>query len=260
MSRTHDPLTIDGEDGAPEILGSGSKYEWGRSGESHAIWRSRKHTVVATYGGPRGRTNAWVEFQALETRARRERRRRRVRTGVVVGVLALAGAAVAAVLVTRDEVVATPGPVPGGTRTGVQRFQDPSGRYAFRYPAGWGLTQDATSTQVFGPDDSVVVSIGPAPAGDPATVAPDLAAASTEAWGDVQLEVVRPQLVGTVQASSVGGAGTDAAGTPVRFLVIVVPGGVDNISITVVVPIDAEPSVATPGIEQILATFRLAEG
>jgi hypothetical protein len=260
MSRTDDPLMIDGENGAPEILGSGSKYEWGRSGESHAIWRSRKHTVVATYGGPRGRMNAWVEFQALETRARRERRRRRVRTVVVVGVLALAGAAVAAVLVTRNEVVATPGPVPGGTRTEVQRFQDPSGRYAFRYPAGWGLTQDPTSTQVYGPDDSVVVSIGDAPDGVPAAVAPGFAAESTAAWRDVQLEGVRARLVGNVEASSVGGAGTDATGTQVRLLAIVMPAGVDNIGITVIVPVDADLSIATPGVEQILATFRLLEG
>jgi hypothetical protein len=80
-------IDIDGGD-AFEVVAAADRYTVGRRAERYVIWDGRASEVVRSFEGPRARTNAWVEFRALEGREHERRMRVRTRWSVAGGVAA----------------------------------------------------------------------------------------------------------------------------------------------------------------------------
>jgi len=260
---SHHPEKIDdgqiidiGDGDGFEVVASGDRYVVRRRGDRHEIWDARERTVVRTFEGARGRRNAWFEFKALEGRQHERRRRTTTRWSVVAG-LTLAIALVAGgtiwVYLNRSPVASSP-QAAGPATMRVENFE---GGYAFRIPQGWTDLQDGTGTEVASPDGHVTVSVGLAGTGEPEAASAARADALSAGWATVSLEAPQQRTVGDAPAVSVGGTGTTVSGEAVRFVAIAVPTRAGVFTIAITVPASADPSLTTPAIDGILASFRV---
>ena len=77
----------------------------------------------------------------------------------------------------------------GGAVTEAIRYDDPSGGFSMRVPAGWNVVTSASgATQLVSQDGDVTVSIESMPAGDLGEVAADFMNSATDGWDDVSFE------------------------------------------------------------------------
>jgi hypothetical protein len=238
------------------VITSGRRYLVGQHDDTHLIWDKRRRAVVRTFPGPHGAADAYMEFSSLETRARD---RRRHRWAALVGIAAIGLAAAVTILaLSSSDVRSSPGPQVASDAASLTRFENPLGGYAFRYPTGWNVASDDTSTEIMDPDGTLQIAIDVVPHGEIAQVSRTVALELTKGWQYVTLEAPQARKVGDGMAVSVGGTGVDPSGSQLRVLAIAVEGGSRTYAITVSLDERADLTKTTPAIERILSTFRVA--
>ena len=254
------PVTTEPRD--TETLGSGTRYSWGRRGDAFYVWDKRRPGESRGHSSEAG---ARREFRWLEQETKIQRKRRLGRVLLAVGLLSVA-AAPALIVMLEDGAQEPPSAVSERAGNGVgavidssQRLTNDEGGYGFRVPEGWTAQTSRSSSQLHDPSGEAKISVLVAPEGDVDAVSETALVSISEDWTDVQAEAPQDRIVGELPAVSIGGTATDASGTTIRFLSIVIDSGEGNHAIWVSVPETGGASPFLPAIEQVLASFRPLE-
>ena len=136
-------------------------------------------------------------------------------------------------------------------------FTNVLGGYAFTYPSNWDISQAGMYTELESPDGDTVLSFsrrGGPWGGD----------MSTGLLGSMTESISSPVVVGTaweriagIRSFLLSGTGRDLVARRVRFLVIAIPGQRPTHQISIVVPVDSDPSSMLVRVEGIVSSFRI---
>lgn len=140
--------------------------------------------------------------------------------------------------------------------TGMRDHANERGAYAFSYPAGWNVATDGEVSELRSPDDVVVFSFGPAPAGALSEAATSVA----ERYSSTAvIEIVSSREDTTDQGLRtwvVGGIGRIPTGPHDRFLAIAVDAPRGNQAIMVRFPSGPAILDLLPEIERVISSYR----
>ncbi|HXF36187.1 MAG TPA: hypothetical protein VNO17_03280, partial [Actinomycetota bacterium] len=159
-------------------------------------------------------------------------------------------------LVARSPSPASP-PVP--QREDVRSFASPTGGFRFSYPASWVLTERGEVGVVERSGGGAVVSVGPAPEGDPGRAARRLLSAIRRTYADVFVTGIAPLPSGDRTAVVVGGTARNRHGALLRFRLLVVGSGGRNHAIAIFAD-RAASGAAWREAELVVRSFSAIEG
>lgn len=240
--------------GLVEIIDTGRRYSWGRSGDLYCIWeKGHPSEPVATFVDS-WRLHAYREFREMERDAQDQRHRRLVRAAHVA---VLATVVLIALVLYGSGSPARQLEAPGADAAPAARHVNAEGGYSLRSPTGWSASTEGTATKLIGPNSDVSLSLDIAPYGNIDDVSKRFVRTLTAKWTVVEVEASQGRSVGNAPAVSVGGTGTDSEGTPIRFLTIVLDAGKRNFAIAVSTPLEHDPANVVPQIQEIVSSFQL---
>ena len=131
-----------------------------------------------------------------------------------------------------------------------------AGGYRIEVPDGWSATQDGRTTKVTSPEGETLITFGMGRTG-PLPVAATLFFQQVGGnYRDVQVFPPDANKVGTRNALTYGGIGTNKQDARVRFLAITVENTPTNFGITVFTEANTDPAATLPAVNQIVDSFR----
>ena len=149
-------------------------------------------------------------------------------------------------------------PAPGSEAIAWEGYANTDLGYRFSYPSDWAIDASSRTVVLTDAADRVVVAFRRAPPGRLAPASDQLLERITAPFSGSA--TVAPKTARTAQgfpSTSVGGTARDAAGTPIRFLVVTVGGPDGNRAIVVRFPIETDMADLNT-VVQIIGSFRLA--
>ncbi len=246
---------------------SGTRYSWGLVHGSYAVWKGRRARRPIEVYDRDSMADAERRFKDLEATARLRSARRRSFVGrwgrrLAVGAIVVAlGVSVGALLGSLQGWGGDAEPsLKGGAVTEAIRYDDPSGGFSMRVPAGWNVVTSASgATQLVSQDGDVTVSIESMPAGDLGEVAADFMNSATDGWDDVSFESPVERELGGRPAIAYGGTAVDGSGEEIRFLAIVADDADgEHHGMLVLVPLDWDAATGFAPIEEIASSLKPA--
>jgi hypothetical protein len=132
--------------------------------------------------------------------------------------------------------------------------------YLFSYPDTWTISQSGETTRLLNPKGDIVMMFGMAPSGALEPTSDRVVTEVASSYSDVELVTRDVERTPQGQRSLVvGGRAIDAAGNPLRFLVITIQGTDQNRAITVRFAAGSDPLDSLPLIREIVASFRTSD-
>lgn len=175
----------------------------------------------------------------------------------LVGVVALAAAAVVgtAVLIGGDGAAAS-----SSVDFEQQKVVNQAGGYRLAVPADWQVTKKNTSTQLIGPNNNAIVTVGIGPKGRLPSVSAEFFAQVGSRYDAVETLGVKARQIGGAPARVWAAIGTNDRGDRVRFSVITIQHGSINYVITVRAGANSDPEQILPRVSSIVASLEPTRG